>query len=328
MNNLGYFDFSCQNEDKIIDFSNPEGMLVISKTQEEKPTQLQKANQRLIELIIAYKIIQENHASQKIIDQILLQVIELLDEINLINYTAFCVYFQVLKFSFSAYKEQKKTLSLQERKEVIKEILDNYIKYRHNIYLSYGYNDQVLQIMSDCSSSRRNGKSGIIKIEEIIIPLGYEKINSLDIFKRKEKAYILPDKGGKKVFNQYLKENKVQFVFGKKRDNKYPDALIKIGEEIFIVEHKMTNGQGGSQNAEINEIISFIAEREKNNKIHYVSCLQGDFIKNLSGEELPLKNKFQYENIVRNLEKNKSNFFVNGKGFEKLMLDYTKNITQ
>ena len=47
---------------------------------------------------------------------------------------------------------------------------------------------------------------------------------------------------------------------------------------MFILEHKLTNGEGGSQNQEINEIIAFITQKEDKNNIHYISCLQGDFI--------------------------------------------------
>lgn len=48
------------------------------------------------------------------------------------------------------------------------------------------------------------------------------------------------------------------------------------------MEHKLTNGGGGSQNAEINEIIQFINYGEASNKVHYVSCLAGNFFKKLN----------------------------------------------
>ena len=59
------------------------------------------------------------------------------------------------------------------------------------------------------------------------------------------------------VFFNFVKNFKLNFKSSKLRDNKIPDAVIRINNEYYIVEHKLTNGSGGSQNAEINEIIKF-----------------------------------------------------------------------
>ncbi len=73
---------------------------------------------------------------------------------------------------------------------------------------------------------------------------------------------------------EMLKKYKIQFRFRRERQNKNPDVIFKIKKDIFIYEHKLTNGgEGGTQNAEINEIIAFINQTENNKKIHYLSCL-------------------------------------------------------
>ena len=126
------------------------------------------------------------------------------------------------------------------------------------------------------------------------------------------------------MFNRFLKENNIIFEFRKTRDNKNPDMLLKINDEYFIVEHKLTNGGGGSQNAEINEIIQFINYGEENKHWHYISCLQGNFFKKINAENQEPKAASQYKNIVNALNSYPQNYFINGKGFEKFINDFTK----
>ena len=135
-------------------------------------------------------------------------------------------------------------------------------------------------------------------------------------------GFLLPDKGDRKEFDYFLQERNIDFDFRKIRDNKLPDMLLKIKNDIFIIEHKFTNGGGGSQNAELNEIIQFVNHSEKDSKVHFVSCLQGDYFKKLNSNNKEPKARTQYENIVGALSKNLNNFFVNGKGLKKLVADF------
>ena len=52
--------------------------------------------------------------------------------------------------------------------------------------------------------------------------------------------------------------------------------------------------------------------------IHYVSCLQGNFMKLLNSNNDNPKNQVQYKNILKHLEKYKQNYFVNSQGLKKL----------
>lgn len=327
MNNLHYFKYSLDNDDDIIDFSNPEGVMVISKDINDGLTTLMKANHSLIENITAYKVLRDStdDASKQTKKQILGKIINILEGTDLINYSSFCVYFQVLKYSYSAYNSSKSKMNYEEKIELVKKIVELYIDNRHNTYLSHGYSDQVLQVMSDAASSRRNGTTGIKKIEEVIVPKGFEHVNSLSSFLNEKLCYLLPDKGDKSAFNSFISYSKITFEFHTARQNKYPDMLLKINNDIFIIEHKLTNGDGGSQNSEINEIIDFIKEKESDSRIHYVSCLQGNFMKNLSKNATQPKNIAQYNNITKNLEEFPSNFFVNGAGLAELINDYLKD---
>lgn len=97
--------------------------------------------------------------------------------------------------------------------------------------------------------------------------------------------------------------------------------LIKNKDQIFIIEHKLTNGGGGAQNMEINEIISFTGYEENNPNVHFVSCLQGNYFKRLNSHNDEPKTKKQHDDIMLNLQKFPGNYFVNGKGFERLVAD-------
>lgn len=314
MNNIDYFNFSCQPDGDVCDFSNAEGTLIIAQRKQDNPTILQTSCHQLLDLIITYKTLKNEN--KILLDEILKRIDTLLLKQNLINYTPFCVYFQVLKYSYSAYKNTSKHVPWEKRSILLKQILDSYLTYRHEMYMSYGYNDSVLQVMSDCATSRRNGKVGIQKVENILGPLGYIKVKTIDDFEKEEYCYLLPDKDGKKAFNTVLEKEKIDFDFFKKRDAKFPDFLIKHRKNIFILEHKMTNGEGGSQNGELNEIIDFIGIPERNKNVSYISCLQGSyfgqFMKN-SGKIIAQKKR-----ILTHLKTFPNNYFLNAHGLQKL----------
>ena len=179
--------------------------------------------------------------------------------------------------------------------------------------------------MSDASSSRRKGKTGINNIISIFVPYNFIKANYLEQFLEESCAYILPDKGDLDIMLGILRKYNISFKFRVERQNKNPDVIFKIKDEIFICEHKLTNGNGGTQNAEINEIISFINQSEVDTKIHYLSCLEGDFFESLNGSSTQPKNIIQYNNIVSYLEKFKQNYFVNENGLRKIINDILYN---
>ncbi len=325
MSNFDYFNYSLTREDTLIDFSRPEGTLVISKNASFPPTSLMDASNKLNELIITYKTLTENgNYTDDVITGIVDEIITLLlskKAIN-INYTPFCNYFQVLGYSYSTFEGTKNKTTLQEKRDIIKMILSCYIENRLDLYQFHGYSHISLQVNSDLSSSRRKSKTGIEKIEEVILPLGFVRARSKNQLESFSLCYITPDKGDNALFREFLQEKGIAFEFSRTRDNKTPDLLIKIKEHYFIIEHKLTNGGGGAQNAEINEIIQFISYRESNENVHYVSCLQGDYFSKLSGQNLEPKVRTQYLNIQNNLTVNPQNYFVNGLGIVKLIRDY------
>lgn len=322
MDNKAYFNYSQTHEDDIVDYSQAEGVLVINKNKDEPETKLMIANHELIESIITYKKI-KNKFGKTHINKIVDEIIYLLETVDLINYSSFCTYLQVIGYSYNAYCEDKKTMTQEEKRELISVLLDLYIANRHDIYMYHGYSDQVLQVQSDTASSRRKGKVGIEKMESVLKPSGFVMAETILELQGKRYCYICPDSSGrdKRLFDTFLKINKIKFEFKNSRDNKYPDLLLKIKDDYYIVEHKLTNGGGGSQNAEINEIIQFIGYDEAKKNWHYLSCLQGNYFKKINSKNLEPKAAAQYLNIMTNLKKCPGNYFLNGHGFEKFIKD-------
>lgn len=325
MDNKDYFKFSQTHDDNIIDFSHPEGFLVVNKDSSEPETELMEANHKLINLITTYQTLKTNDGyDENSLNITVDKIAKILETTNLINYSSFCVYLQVVGYSYSTYSSEKNGMSVSEKRELLKQLIDLYIDNRHNLYNFHGYSDQVLQVNSDAASSRRKGKTGIEKMEDILEPCGFVRAkNMLDLMSRKF-CYILPDKGDINLFNRFLRENKINFEFRATRDNKNPDLFLKIKNDYYILEHKLTNGGGGSQNAEINEIIQFINYDEIFDNWHYVSCLQGNFFKKLNSSNNEPKAASQYRNVISNLNNHPKNYFLNGKGFEKFIKDLTK----
>ncbi|WP_029513170.1 hypothetical protein [Mycoplasmopsis primatum] len=324
MNNKEYFLYSQNNIDGAIDKFKQKGKLVISENANQEPTSLMKSNSQLVEFITTYKILSENSVkSDELINTIIDKIINIIETTDMINYSSFCTYWQVVGYSYSTFVDKKSKLTQNKKREIIRNLLDLYIKNRHNIYLYHGYSDQCLQVQSDAATSRRKGKTGIEMMETLLTKLNFIKTNTYADFHNSQFCYMLPDKDGINLFNEFLVKNNIQFTFRTSWDNKNPDMLIKIFNDYFIIEHKLTNGFGGAQNSEINEIIQFISHSENSNNLHYVSCLQGDYFQKLNNmEKCNPKVKTQYENIIKNLNKHRHNFFVNGVGFNKLILDF------
>ena len=327
MNNLNYFEFSQSNKDSVEEFINPEGIKVINENKSEEPTNLMNKAEKLNDYITTYytlKTMKKNSRDTTIIE-IVDKIAKILEakKVN-INYHPFCAYFQVMRYSYANYRGNYKSMELEEKRDLIIYLLEAYLENRYKMYQYHGYSHIALQTMADVSSSRRNATIGIKMLKSMLTPLGFINAEDYETLQTNNLCYVESDKKGKKIFKDFLKKNHILFEFQTIRDNKYPDMLIKVKKHYFILEHKLTNGGGGSQNAEINEIISFITFNEENTNIHYVSCLQGDFINYLCEHPTSKKNITQKENITKALTSNPNNYFVNGKALEKLIKDYMK----
>ena len=97
--NLIYFQYSINNLDDFLDLSNPNGSLIIAKTKESDPSDYQKKNHELLDLIITYDTLRSHGINDtETEEKILLKIVELLENSKLVNYSAFLCLLSSFKF--------------------------------------------------------------------------------------------------------------------------------------------------------------------------------------------------------------------------------------
>ena len=318
MRNIDYFKFSAVHPEPLLDANYSKGVIVIPSTSSEN-NQLTTNNSQLIELISAFRVLRSNGASfdDPHVSKIVLDVISILDSTSHINLSAFSQFFCVYSCSYDAYKRLKKSAKVT----LIREMLTHFTEERHAMYLSHGYSNAILQVVSDNYSHKRNCKTTIEKVTKLLTPFGFCRQTDC-LFDTSSFRYFLPDKGDNPVFTAFTKHFSIEYRYGTTEQGKLPDMVFSIGKDWFIVEMKNIKGAGGGQDKQLVEIIKFIRFSEKNSMIHYLVFLDGDYANRLFERESP-KIELQYNEILKCLRKNPGNFFLNTSGFEKFLSDYT-----
>ncbi|MDC8900196.1 hypothetical protein PT313_00435 [Metamycoplasma hyosynoviae] len=316
--NIEYFLESINTKSKNLNLKNSQGLIVIKRKKDKLYTNLEIKNQRLIELITTYKVIKDkNLDDEKIIEEIL----SILKYTKGINFSPFCTYLQVLGTSFLELKS--KIINQEDVNSLIKIFLDEYIKNRHDLYLYHGYSNSMLQTIADNFSTKRKSITGIQMIVSELEQFEFKKVNAINEFNKNSRCYFLPDKGGKKLFLELKKNVKLNFNFFENNQNKLPDLIFKLYNHTFVIESKIINNKGGSQNHSINEIINFINQYEKQNNIHFVSCLDGNYFDDFD-KDGNRKQNVQYDEILKHLKTNANNFFIKHSFIKKIINDYAK----
>lgn len=316
IDNLKLLEFSLNNPEPIIDeFYLKNGDLIISKNT-KKPTDLMLQNRDLLESISAYNFAKKTKSSTTA-RKALKKILKIIKSKH-INYSEFVSFWSVVDISYSIFCK----MINKEQLKILKNITEKYIELRHSLYLTYGYTPTTLQASKDAKAHKRSGNLGIYKVSKILDSCSFKKTNNESIkkFTLGKKKYIESDKKGKKLFKDLLEYYKIDFKWSSKKENKMPDFLIRHGNNIYIVEHKHMKESGGGQNKQINEIISFIRQQENNEKVYYVSFLDGIYF-NLFANKTLTKGKIlnQLNNIKCSLKNNKQNYFVNTAGFKELL---------
>lgn len=314
--NLELFEYSKNHPEELLDSFYEKNVLVIPPSKEEENL-LTKNNEKLINLITAFSVLSGYNLdkSDRNIKKIIGEIIYILDNTPNINYSSFSQFFMVYNLSFSIYESLK---NFEKKEELIYEILKHYCKERHNMYLSHGYSNTILQVMSDNYSSRRNSKSGIEKVLKILEPYSLESINSFSDLLIKDDYYFLPDKGGKDIFEYFLKKLNLKMESRKIEQNKLPDIVFKHNNNYFICELKSMKEGGGGQNKQIVEIANFINFSESNKNIHYVAFLDCNYSNIIFCDDSP-KVIQQREDIINALKNNSANYFLNTEGMKEFL---------
>lgn len=326
MNNLELFNLMPKNKEPIFDeyYSNLLDETVITLSKDET-NELMMRNERLISLIDAYNYLvfeKNKNISDEVVKDLIEDVIACLNYKNM-NYSPFVQYFMVHNVSFGIYSR----LSHSVKMTFLNFMLGKYIQERHFVYKSHGYSNIVLQVLSDNYSHKRKGSIGVRKVEKQLRErnvLHLKEIKNNIDDQAQATYYFLPDKGDKAEFKRHLSKYGIDYNFGVSEQDKLPDIFLKIGEEFYIIEHKNMKENGGGQDKQVVEILSFINNEESNPHAHYITYLDGIF-SNKFVENATSKNKRQYDYILQIFQKHPNNYFVNTKTFEMLLDDILNN---
>jgi Holliday junction resolvase len=321
--NFYYWNESLKYKENIFDDSYFINQIIVND--EELISKVEK----LRELIVTYCVLKEEQGdTEAVLQKIFNNILNLIESTEQIQYTEFVAFWKTLDISYSTFKDY----SNEEKKDILKSILELYCENRRKIYDRLGYTNTTVQALYDAGASRKKGKLGIKKIETLLENIlnisntEYLKVENLKDFEGKKICYLLPDsnKSDKEIFDDFIKRKHLDYRFGREHQNKYPDIVIKICEHYFIIEAKHTKESGRAQDKQIVEIIEFIKYSENVDNIHYVSFLDGIYFnKFISLKDKDNKNKVlsQIRDIENALKYNKNNFFINTYGLKLLIED-------
>lgn len=315
MKNLELFEYSKNHLEEVFDKYYAKDVVVIPKDSSDE-NELTKKNTLLIENISAFNVLIKqgkdylNESIQKIVDDI----VDILVNTPSINYSAFSQYFMVQNTNYTIFKN----LPVDEKKEFVYEMLKRYCEDRHEMYLSHGYSNIVLQVMCDNYSHKRNSKTGINKFEELVSPLKLESIAYSDGLITEDNYIFLPDKGDSVLFETFLKILNIEMKSREIEHNKLPDVVFKYKGEYYICELKTMKQGGGGQDKQIVEVANFIRYQEKNKHFHYITFLDSLYYNRIVLDDNP-KMETQRKDIEDILSRNPQNYFLNTQSLIKFI---------
>lgn len=316
IDNIKLFKLSIKNKEPYVDKYYVKNGSPIITDNSKKLNKLMKANAEILDNISAYKIAAESN-NIEMQNTTLKNIISALGTTG-INFSEFTSYWALKDVSYSVYKNTLKTECLKI--EFLKNIIPEFIKDRHFLYKIHNYSFSTLQVVKDSKAHKGNGSAGNKKIIELLGKFGFSHFQSNDIseFNKKDKIFICPDKTGKFLFKKILKQYRIDFDWSKNHENKQTDFLFKVEDKIFIMEHKHMKECGGGQDKQMSEIINFISYKDEG--VHYISFLDGIYFNLIADKSIVSGKSFeQRKSIMKNLESNKQNYFVNTGGFLELI---------
>ncbi len=315
MNNIDLFLYSGEHPEPIIDpYYNREKVVIpLSAFQ---TNELVEKNARLIQLItvFSYFIGEGKTLSNPDMHGLIDEVIKILKETEGINLSPFSQFFMVYNSTYGSFL----TYGYKEQRQFIYEMLHLYVKERHSMYLSHGYSNSTLQVVCDNYSHKRNSKTTIIKICDLLNGVGF--IHDSDgVGLLSKNYYFLPDKGDKKAFDLFKQQHGVVMESAKHEQNKLPDMVLVDNDECYVIEMKSMKGVGGGQDKQLTEVINFIRYSEADQHVHYVVFLDGEYSNILHAAIKQPKVECQYKDIISCLQMNPGNYFLNSSGFSKFI---------
>ena len=317
MTNLELLAFSGENPVPLLDPYYNKDKVVITPTREEK-NDLMRANARLIELITVFNYLngEGRKEDDEEVQSVVGKVIDILDRVSGINFSAFSQFFMVYNSSYNSYSEYDSA----RKRMFVHEMLRRYCAERHVMYSSHGYSDAILQVMCDNYSHKRNSKTTIEKIVDVVTDRGICPFGAGMSLLESDGYFLLPDKGDRAVYDDFVLGLSLETKALRQEQGKLPDFVLKIGGHCIVGEAKMMKGSGGGQDKQLVEIINFIRYQERNTRVHYMVYLDGEYANMLlSDVARSPKLERQYQDIVNCLTDNPQNYFVNPAGFVRFL---------
>ncbi|TXT62404.1 MAG: hypothetical protein BAJALOKI3v1_590001 [Promethearchaeota archaeon] len=280
--------------------------------------------ERLRELIITYCVLIEKEKTtikekfDNSIELIFQEISYLINNIEKIQYNEFVAFWKVLDVSYSVFNK------LHTKEDVLREILSNYCEKRRKQYDKLGYSNITVQAMYDNGASRRKGGTANTKLIDLINEYldNPPHARTLDALELNSITYCLPDSRDKSLFEEFKRKNGIEYIYGKRNQGKIFDILLKVDNHYFFIEAKHMKEGGGAQNKQVAEIIDFIRYSENNEKIHYVTFMDGVYFNRFSKEIIDgTKTHKQKLDIEKYLRLNKSNYFINTAGLIEILED-------
>lgn len=322
MSNIELFLYSGQHAEQVLDpYYLDNNDPIIPKTA-KGTNALVKKNNRLIQLVSAFKFYhkQGKKIEHPDVARLIDEVVEILMTTEEINLSPFSQFFMVYDSSYAAFKGYAQ----DAKRNFLYEMLRCYGERRHQLYLNHGYSNSMLQVVHDSYSHKRKSKASIRKICDVLDALGFLHDTRKD---EGSSYYFLPDSGDRDKFLDFALEHHLAMKFAKGKQDKLPDMVFHEGAEYYVVEMKHIKGSGGGQDKQLSEVIDFIRYKEKDGHIHFVVYLDGEYSNLLHDKSLHNKKNSkkqtkigkQYNSIIRCLRKNDGNYFLNTAGFKKFI---------
>ncbi len=315
--NIEFFNLSKMNPEPLLDSYYAKDKVVIPESKEEQ-NDLTRNNSRLIDLITTFSTLYKMYnkdATDEIVQKIVYDVTTILDSTESINYSAFVQFFMVHNYTYSLYEK----LSIKEKMQLVYEMLKKYVIERHDLYLSHGYSNIVLQVLCDNYSHKRNSKTGIEKVLAILKEVHeFDRLTNAYDFKIRDDYYFLPDKGDNKTFEYFLSMLDLKMESRQIEQNKLPDIVFKHNDHYYICELKTMKEGGGGQHKQIVEVAHFIRFSEENPNVHYITFLDCNYSNIIFNDASP-KVIAQRKDIGDALKNNPNNYFLNTHGFTEFV---------
>ena len=321
MTNVELFKYSGRHPEPIIDPYYNRDKVVIPSTADQT-NKLVEGNSRLIELISIFTYFSEQGKDQMHPDvcELIDEVISILTKTEGINLSPFSQFFMVYNSSHNSFVGY----THDEQREFVYEMLQLYSNERHKMYLSHGYTNSILQVVCDNYSHKRNSKTTIVKICDILERVGFiHNPDGEELLSRR--FYFLPDKGDKDTFITFKQRCGVVLESAQNEQDKLPDMVFFLNGEYFIVEMKSMKGSGGGQDKQLTEVINFIRYAESDEHIHYITYLDGEYSNLLHSGTTQPKIRRQYDDAMACLRNHPGNYFLNTAGFEEFVREITQS---